>query len=65
MSNAILKKAISSVLAILLAFELIPVQAYAAVTPEESTEPEMTVSAYDKPEGDFSSEKIIAQECSG
>ena len=62
MSRKILKKAISSVLAILLAFELIPVQAYAAVTPEESTEPEMTVSAYDISEGDFSNEKIIADD---
>ncbi len=59
MYSKIIKRAISSALAVLLAFELIPVQAYAAVTPEESTEPEMTASAYDIPEGDFSKEKIL------
>ena len=62
MSRKILKKAISSVLAILLAFELIPVQAYAAVTPSENTEREVTMDAYDIPEGDFSKEKIIADD---
>ncbi len=62
MSRKIWKRAISSVLAILLAFELIPVQAYAAVTPSENKESEVTMSAYDIPEGDFSKEKIIADD---
>lgn len=62
MSSRILKRAISSALAIMLAFELIPAQAYAAVTPEESTDTEMTVTAHDVPEGDFSKEKIIADD---
>ena len=60
MKTNIWNKLISSALAILLSFELIPVQAYAAVTPDLYNDPESAFSAYDIPEGDFSNEKIIA-----
>ena len=51
--NKMWKRAISSILTVLLMFELIPVQAYAAVSYEETEE----TAVYDSQEGDLSVEE--------